>query len=415
MCRKLVKFLELNKILFKYQYGFRKLYSTTLALVEFTDTITRYLDEGKYCISIFVDLTKAFDTVDHEILLHKLEHYGIRGHANNFFRSYLTNRLQYTVANDSASSTGKIECGVPQGSVLGPLFFSLYINDIHHSVGTEYVRLFADDTALFMSHPDLTALIANIKSKFEDLFKWCISNKLTINAEKTNFVLFHTINKPMPQQLNEIETEFMTIMRVKSFKYLGLTLDETLNWNEHVNELCKSLIKYFGIFNHIKYKITPVVVRQLYYAFIYSRIKYGIELYGSSSASNMNKVQVIQNKLLKMVLKLDRLMPTNDLHKNIKILKIDDIHKCNTLGLVNEMVSDRCPAIFRNYFEIKENSYDLRTRDQLTIPLTRLNLGQHAVRVKGASLWNKIDKSLLNYRFKNTLKQHITKFCLNKY
>ena len=182
-----------------------------------------------------------------------------------------------------------------------------------------------------MSHQDFTALIANIKSKFEDLFKLCISNKLTINAEKTNFVPFHTINKPIPQHLNEIKTEFITIMRVKSFQYLGLTSDETLNWNEHVNEPCKSLIKYFGIFNHIKYKITPVVVRQLYYAFIYSRIKYGIELYGSSSASTMNKVQVIQNKLLKMVLKLDRLMPTNDLHKNTKILKIDDIHKCNTL------------------------------------------------------------------------------------
>ena len=133
----------------------------------------------------------------------------------------------------------------------------------------------------------------------------------------------------------------LTIMRVKSFKYLGLTLDETLNWNEHVNEICKSIIKYFCIFNRFKYKITPVVVRQLYYAFIHSRIKYGIELYGSSSASNMNKVQVIQNKLLKMVLKLDRLMPTNDLHKIIKILKIDDSHKCNTLGLVNEIVSDR--------------------------------------------------------------------------
>ena len=97
-------------------------------------------------------------------------------------------------------------------------------------------------------------------------------------------------------------------------------------------------------------------------------------------------------------------MPTNDLHKNINMLKIDDIHKCNTLGLVNEMVSDRCPAIFRNYFEIKENTYDLRTRDQLTFPLTRLTLGQHAVRVKGAYLWNKIDKSLLNYRFKKNIK-----------
>ena len=159
---------------------------------------------------------------------------------------------------------------------LGPLFFALYINDIHHAVGPEYLRLFADDTSLFMSHPDLSALIVNMISKFEDLFKWCISNKLTINAEKTNFVLFHTINKAIPQHLNEIKTEFMTVMRVKSFEYLGLTLDEHLNWNEHVNELCKSLIKYFGIFTHIKYKITLVVVRQLYHAFIYSRIKYKI-------------------------------------------------------------------------------------------------------------------------------------------
>ena len=126
----LVKFLEINKILFKYQYGFRKLYSTTLALIEFTDKIIRYLDEGNYCISIFVDLTKAFDTVHHEILLQKLEHYGIRGHANDFFITYLTNRQQYMVINDAKSSLGKIECGVPQGSVLGPLFFTIYISMI---------------------------------------------------------------------------------------------------------------------------------------------------------------------------------------------------------------------------------------------------------------------------------------------
>ena len=127
MSKRLVKFLEINKILFKYQYGFRKLYSTTLALIEFTDRIIQYLDEGNLCISIFIDLTKAFDTVDHEILLQKLEHYGIRGHANDFFRTYLTNRQQYMVINDAKSSLGKIECGVPQGSVLGPLLFTIYI------------------------------------------------------------------------------------------------------------------------------------------------------------------------------------------------------------------------------------------------------------------------------------------------
>ena len=251
LSKRLVKFLEINKILFKYQYGFRKLYSTTLALLEFTDKIIQYPDEGNYCISIFVDLTKAFDTVDHEILLQKLEHYGIRGHANDFFRTYLINRQQYMVINDAKSSLGKIECGVPQGSVLGPLFFTIYINDIQNAVGPENLRLFADDTALFMSHTNLTQLLCDIKTKFKHLIKWCNSNKLTINAEKTNFILFHTINKPIPRNLDEISVESMTIKRVNSFKYLGLTLDETLHWNDHVDELCKSPVKYFGIFNHI--------------------------------------------------------------------------------------------------------------------------------------------------------------------
>ena len=157
LCKRLVKFLEVNIILFEYQYGFRKLHPTTLALIEFTDNIIKFLDEGQYCMSIFVDLTKAFDTVDQEILLDKLDRYGIRGRANRFFRSYLSDRHQYTVINGLNSTLKYITCGVPQGSVLRPLFFASYIN-IYNAVGQNDVRLFADDTALFMHHPDLNTL-----------------------------------------------------------------------------------------------------------------------------------------------------------------------------------------------------------------------------------------------------------------
>ena len=129
LAKRLVRFLTDNKILFDYQYGFRKLYSTTLALMEFTDNIMKYLDQGNYRISIFVDMTKAFDTVDHDILLEKMNRYVIRGHANNFFRSYLENRCQYTVINGATSTIENIRCGVPQGSILGPLFFAICIND----------------------------------------------------------------------------------------------------------------------------------------------------------------------------------------------------------------------------------------------------------------------------------------------
>ena len=169
-----------------------------LALIEFTDNIIKFLDEGQYCMSIFVDLTKAFDTVDHEILLDKLDRYGIRGHANLFLRSYLSDRHQYTVINGVNSTLKYITCGVPQGSVLGPLFFAIYINYICNAVGQKNLRLFADDTALFMHRPDLNTLIFYIINKFNELNRWCISNKLTINANKANFTLFHTTNKPIP-------------------------------------------------------------------------------------------------------------------------------------------------------------------------------------------------------------------------
>ena len=171
LCKRLVKFLEVNRILFECQYGFRKLYSTTLALIEFTDNIIEFRDEGQYCMSIFVDLTKAFDIVDHEILLNKLDRHGIRGHANRFFRSYLSDRHQYTVINGVNSTLKYISYGVPQGSVLGPLFFAICINDIYiyNAVGQNDVRLFADDTALFMPHPDLNTLTFDIINKFNEL------------------------------------------------------------------------------------------------------------------------------------------------------------------------------------------------------------------------------------------------------
>ena len=132
LCKQIRNFLQINKILFKYQFGFRKLYSTTLVLIEFTDMVRRFLDQGNYVISIFVDLTKRFDTIDHEILLYKLDRYGIRGQANDFFRSYLTHRKQFTVVNGVESNSKRVNCGVPKGSVIGPLFFALYINDLQN-------------------------------------------------------------------------------------------------------------------------------------------------------------------------------------------------------------------------------------------------------------------------------------------
>ena len=124
------------------------------------------------------------------------------------------------------------------------------------------------------------------------------TNPIIINRDKTNFVLFHTVNKSIPTNFLTIQTEFMSIERVPFFKYLGVTPDETFTWNNHIDE--KSLVKYFGIFNQIKNKVTSKLSRELYFAFIYSKIKYAFEVYGNCSSTNMNNSQILQNKLIKI-------------------------------------------------------------------------------------------------------------------
>ena len=166
-------------------YTATKLYSTAMALIEITDNIKHLLDERNYVIGIFIDFKKAFDTVDHEIMLRKLDRYGIRGHANMLCRSYLINRRQFTVANGLQSDIGFVKCGVPQGPVLGPLFFLLYINDIYRAVGCNAVRLFADYASLLSYGLNLNDVIIQAKELFDKLYYWCVANKLSINSDKT--------------------------------------------------------------------------------------------------------------------------------------------------------------------------------------------------------------------------------------
>ena len=219
-----------------------------------------------------------------------------------FFRSYLTNRKQYTLINGEKSDVRTITCGVPQGSVLGPILFLLYVNDIGIACGEEISRLFADDTFLMTYNSNIDTLIKESKDIYSKFFKWCICNKLTVNLTKTNFILFHTKNKYVPDNFQQIEVDSTFIKRVNVVKHLGVWIDEKLSWSHHIKMLCKSLVKYFGIFKNVRYFINARVCRVLYYAFIYSRIMYGIQIYGSCSKNYMSKIQTLQNKLLRSCL-----------------------------------------------------------------------------------------------------------------
>ena len=243
MYLRLYKFIQKNKILCEKQYGFQKGKSTELAiLLDLQSKIIDALEKGKKPCSVFLDFAKAFDTVNHDILIHKLNHYGIRGEALSWISSYLKNRKQYVEINNNNSSLTVIENGVPQGSVLGPLLFLLYINDITHVSQVLTFYLFADDTSVFFSHKNIKDLESIVNQELKKLSDWLIANKLTLNVLKSNVVLFKSKNSPNNLSIN-LEINNSKLEENLSAKYLGIIIDHKLTFCQETEHIKQKLIK----------------------------------------------------------------------------------------------------------------------------------------------------------------------------
>ena len=222
-----------------------KKHSTEHALIELVDQIRLSMNNNQMTCGIFIDLSKAFDTVNHNILLQKLEYYGIRGTALNLFKSYLSDRKQYVQINKSKSKTLPISCGVPQGSVLGPLFFILFINDLPNCCPDGKTRLFADDTTIFFHSNSMDDIKTKGKTIMTQLTNWFKANKLTLNSDKSSFTIFRSSNKSnliLPDQINFLD---QCIKRAPEIKFLGVILDENLTFNQHINGIYSKLKRLF--------------------------------------------------------------------------------------------------------------------------------------------------------------------------
>ena len=237
MCKRITDFIDKHKILYEQQYGFRQNSSTDFALIELSDEIAEAIDRKQFMIGIFVDLSKAFDTLNHSILLQKLSNYGIRGLANDWFQSYLNSREQYVYFNNVLSNRCKITTGVPQGSILSPLLFLLYINDICGSSRLLRFILYADDTNIFYSGENLDQLCAIVNGELRGVMQWFNTNRLSVNLKKTNFVMFGSPSKIGKLRKCGIFLDNINISRTNTAKFLGVIIDETLSWKNHITSI----------------------------------------------------------------------------------------------------------------------------------------------------------------------------------
>ena len=235
MHNRLTKFLTEQKIIYRKQFDFRKNFSTTHPIINPIDSIKNVFDKNKFACRVFIDLNKAFETVDLEILLKKLWHYGIRGIANDWFNSYLTNRMQYVSINGIMSDLLKVNFGFPQESVLGPLLFLLCINDLHNSIRFSSSFHFVDDAVLLNIQDSMHAIKKALNKDVRKLFFWLNANKVALNVGKAKIIIFKASKKDDADL--KIKLCRKRIHASPNVKYLRVFIDENLNWKLHINEI----------------------------------------------------------------------------------------------------------------------------------------------------------------------------------
>jgi hypothetical protein len=308
--------LDLNNLIYKHQCGFQRNKSTEHNLIHVTNFVGQAINEGNLCIGIFLDLKKAFDTVQHDILLKKLSKYGINGVALDWFKSYLSDRSQCVDINGTMSDFKRILMSVLQGSSLGPILFLVFINDIYLCTNLN-MYLFADDTNALAKGENLTDLMDHVNSELKKIAVWFRANKLVVNSSKTKYMIFRTKNRNINLNGKDIFMDFnepngtlrpelkVKLMRVhndadkenQTYKLLGVAFDKYLSFNQQLTHMHRKISRSLYLLNRSKNFLTKNALRMLYFATVHSHLMYCPIITGICSKTNINKLFLLPKKL----------------------------------------------------------------------------------------------------------------------
>ena len=381
-------FEKLN-ILYPNQYGFRKNHSTEYAAMELVERIINEMDKNNMPINIFMDLSKAFDTLDHGILFHKLEYYGFKGPSLELMKCYLSNRTQYVELDNVKSDPMKISCGVPQGSILGPLLFIIYLNDLPSVTKKLKTLIYADDTTLFatLNNTNFATIEKKINNELKSICNWLKLNKLSLNIEKTKAMLFHTTNKHV--KCPDIYIDAIKIDFTDEFNFLGLILDKNLNWKSHVNFIGKKISKTVGIMTKLKNFLPVHALYNIYNALILPHLNYCSSIWGWQS-HNLFK---IQKKAIRIITKSRYNAHTNKLFKELNTLKINDICALHDYKFLYKIINGLVPTFFANILgpqNGENHEHDTRNASDIRLPAVRHEFARNGISYRFSKIFNKM-------------------------
>ena len=357
------------------------------------------MDDGRYTANIFIDLKKAFDTVDHDILLAKLRKYGVENLEHSWFTSYLSNRKQFCKVNGICSKTKDIHCGVPQGSCLGPLLFLIYINDLPFALKNSKVTMYADDTSISHSSSSLVDIEQTLNSELNDLKLWMQGNKLSLNVLKTQAMVVGS--KPKIKKITDKIVDHpkffiggSQVENVDRAKYLGVIIDKNLNWEEHISNVRTKVSRAIGFLKYSRKFLPQNTLSKMYSGIVEPHFRFCCSVWGCCGVTKLQTLQKLQNRAARIVTKSNFDTPSIGLIQSLKWPTVSDIIRGETATTVYKSLNGLVPEYLSSLFKKRStrNVRELRnTETDLSIPLRKTNNGQRAISFRGPKLWNSLE------------------------
>ena len=388
----LYNYLHAHNLIYKNQSGFLPGHSTVFQLIDIYHQICKAFDDKQSTCIVFCDISKAFDRVWHAGLLHKLRQYGITGKLNDWIRSYLCNRMQRVFVGSSFSKTRYLNAGVPQGSVLGPLLFLLYVNDISETL-ISTTRLFADDSSLSVSSSDINIIETSLNSDLQKLSAWSKQWLVNFNPLKTEVVLFSLTERDSPN----LVFDGIDLSLIRHHKHLGITFSKDGSWHEHISNIITSASKILGSMQMLKFRLKRSTLNQIYITYLRPLLEYASVVWDNCTLSEKESLDKIQYEAARIVTGLTRSVSNDKLIQEIGWVSLSERRKMQKLILVYKYKQGLLPTYLSQIFPdsvAQTNPYNLRNNYDFTIVRRRTEIFSKSVIPSSVHLWNQLDASI---------------------